>query len=221
MTAELLAGLVYGQLKKPGSPMILGSLPAVFDMKTMESYYTPQSMMINLACAEMMHHYGVPHCGTSGGWMGWGPDLMAASMLWANHLTSVLGKVGLVPFVGNNFDSLVFSPTTVVYAGEIIRFSRELAKGFSLDPEELGLEEIIQMGPGANYLSSDLTMKKFRDQPGFSKIWPLVNLEAWEQQNRPQAAKVLRQKTLDLMNQARPPEDHDLILEKSEAFIND
>ena len=82
----------------------LGSLPASFNMRTMESYCSPQSMLVNLACAEMMAHYGVPHCGTSGGWIGWGPDLLAGSMLWANHLTGVLGKVGLVPFVGNNFD---------------------------------------------------------------------------------------------------------------------
>jgi trimethylamine--corrinoid protein Co-methyltransferase len=65
LTAELLAGLVYSQLRKEGSPIILGSLPASFNMKSMESYYSPQSMLVNLACAEMMAHYGVPHCGTS------------------------------------------------------------------------------------------------------------------------------------------------------------
>ena len=51
--------------------MILGSLPASFDMRTMGSYYGPETMLLNLACGEMMAHYGVPHCGTSGSGGGW------------------------------------------------------------------------------------------------------------------------------------------------------
>ena len=41
LNAELLAGLVYSQLLKTGAPIILGSLPAGFDMRTMASLYTP------------------------------------------------------------------------------------------------------------------------------------------------------------------------------------
>ena len=201
LTAELLAGLVYSQLRKEGTPVILGSLPAVFDMQSMESYYAPQSMLINLACAEMMSYYGVPHCGTSGGWMGWGPDLMAGTMLWANHLTSILGNVGIAPFVGNNFDSQVFSPATVVYAAEIIRFAREFLDGFLLDVHETGLDEIINLGPGGNFLSSSLTMEKFRDQSSLSKIWPTFSLEKWESQGRPRAGKLLREFTHDLLDE--------------------
>ena len=39
LNAELLAGLALGQLIKEGTPMILGSLPAFFDMKGMGSFY--------------------------------------------------------------------------------------------------------------------------------------------------------------------------------------
>ncbi len=219
LTAELVAGLVYAQLLKEGAPIVLGSLPATFDMKTMQSYYSPQSMLLNLACAEMMTHYGIPHCGTSGGWMGWGPDLMAGAMLWANHLSSVLGSVGLVPFVGNNFDSLAFSPTTVVYAAEIIRFAREYGQGFSLEPDEIGLKEIMTLGPGANYLTSQLTMKKFKASLRASPVWPMLSLEKWEEKGRPKAGEVLRRHTHDLLNEITPPPDHDEILAVGEEFI--
>ena len=220
LTAELLAGLVYSQLRKEGTPVILGSLPAIFDMQSMESYYSPQSMLINLACAEMMSSYGVPHCGTSGGWMGWGPDLMAGTMLWANHLTSILGNVGIAPFVGNNFDSQVFSPATVVYAAEVIRFAREFLDGFSLDVHETGLDEIINLGPGGNFLSSSLTMEKFRDQSSLSKIWPTFSIEKWESQGRPKAGKLLREFTHGLLDEIKPPVDHDRILADGELFVH-
>jgi trimethylamine--corrinoid protein Co-methyltransferase len=101
--AELLAGLLFSQLVKAGTPIILGSFPATFDMKAMVNRYTPQSLVLNLACAELMAFYELPHCGTSGNGNGWGADLFASDLLWMNHLTSCLGKVGLAPFVGGNF----------------------------------------------------------------------------------------------------------------------
>ncbi len=120
LNAELLAGLVFSQLVKSGSPIILGILPASFNMRSMGSQYTPMSFLMNNACAEIMAFYNIPHCGTSGCGSGWGADLIGAGDLWMNHLTSCIGKVGLAPFVGGNFDSMAFSPTLVVLSNEII-----------------------------------------------------------------------------------------------------
>ena len=220
LLAELLAGLVYSQLLKPGTPVVMGSLPAVFDMRKMYSHYTPKSLLVNLALGEMMAHYNIPHCGASGGSMGWGPDLNAGGVLWINHLTSTLGKTGLVPFVGNNFDSKVFSPATAVYAAEIIKMAREFARGFPLDPGEIGLEEIVSLGPGGNYLEANLTMEKFKDQLRENEIWPSLQLEEWEALGCPRAGEALRTHTQALLDQAKPPEDHDQLLREGELYLN-
>jgi nicotinamidase-related amidase len=101
----------------------------------------------------MMAHYGLPHCGTSGSGMGWGPDLIAAGHQWMNHLLSCMGKVGLVPFVGDNLGAMAFSPAIAVYANDIIQQVRLLARGFELNDETVGLDEIAQVGPGGDYLT--------------------------------------------------------------------
>ncbi|MCP4453917.1 MAG: hypothetical protein GY809_20845, partial [Planctomycetes bacterium] len=163
LTAELLAGLVYSQLVKAGSPIILGSLPAAFDMKHAGSFYSPQSLLLNLACAEIVTAYRIPHCGTSGCGNGWSADLLAGTTLCMNHVTSCMGAPGMVPFVGGNFDSLVFSPELVVYADDLILQSRQLASGFSLDDEAVGLPDIADTGPGGNFLLPDLTAPHFRE----------------------------------------------------------
>ena len=128
-------------------------------------------MLINLACGEMMAHYGLPHCGTSGSGGGWGADLLAADGFWLNHLTACVGTVGLAPFVGGNFDSLVFSPAAAVYADQVICQARRFADGFTLDPAAVGLAEIDQVGPGGNFLTAELTLRHFRQadypQPDF------------------------------------------------------
>ncbi len=219
LNAELLAGLTWSQLLKPGAPVILGSLPAFFDMRGMGSFYDTHSYLINLACAEMMAHYRLPHCGTSGSGMGWGADLIAGGHQWMNHLSSVMGKVGLAPFVGDNFDSKAFSPTLVVYANEVIAQARRLAQGFSLDDEELALDEIAEIGPGENFLTSSLTLKHFRNAYYSSDIWPNLSLEAWQAKSRPQPAALLRTYTQTLLAKLQPPADHADLLARGEAFI--
>jgi trimethylamine--corrinoid protein Co-methyltransferase len=67
-----------------------------------------------------MTTYQIPHAGTSGSGLGWGPDLLASGSVWMDHLTSCIGKVGLAPFVGGNLGSKAFSPALVVYANEVI-----------------------------------------------------------------------------------------------------
>jgi len=219
MNAELLGGLVLSQLVKEGAPVILGMLPAFFDMKTMVNFYDAQSMLINLVCAEMMAHYGLPHCGTSGSGMGWGPDLLGAEMYWMNHLTSVLGKSGLAPFVGDTLGSKAFSPVNAVYAHEIIDHALRLADGFVLDDENVGLDEIEQAGPGGNFLRSELTQKLFRQAYYSSPFFPNYSLEKWQAQGEPKAIQRLREYTIELMENTAPPGDYEGVMARGELYI--
>ena len=219
LNAELLAGLVLAQLMREGAAVILGILPAGFDMATAASYYGPETMLLNMACAEMMAHYRLPHCGTSGSGAGYGPDLLAADLFWLNHLTSCLGTAGLAPFVGGNFDSLAFSPVAADYADHVIGQVRRFAGGFALDAESLGLAEIAEVGPGGNFFTTDLTLKRFRDAAFASPIFPRLSLEAWRKRGSPRAEDLLRKHTVELMAAHPAPSDRDDIVARGEALI--
>lgn len=219
LTAELLAGLVYSQLVKEGTPIILGSLPAAFDMKHAGSFYSPHTLLLNVACADMMAYYGIPHCGTSGSSDGWGADLLSSITLCTNHITSVLGKVGMAPFVGGCFDSLVFSPELVVYADDVIRQSRRFAEGFSLEDAMVGFNDIVHTGPGGDYLMSDLTIKYFKDSGFSSHVWPHTSLDKWREKGEMTAEKVLQEHTCDMLSCLELPDDCPEILSKGEAYL--
>jgi trimethylamine---corrinoid protein Co-methyltransferase len=219
LLAELLAGLTIGQLIKENAPMILGILPAFMDMKTMVNFYDPQSMLLNLACAEMMAHYQLPHCGTSGSGTGWGPDLLAAETYWMNHITAVLTKGGLAPFVGDTLASKAFSPTNVVYTHEIIEQALRYARGFSIDEDSVGLDEIQKAGPTGNFLDSRLTLQNYRSAYYTSPIFPRWSKEKWVEKGRPPAINILRKHTVELLNSLTAPDDHDNLLEQGEEFI--
>ena len=219
LNAELLAGLVLVQLIRPGAPLVLGSLPASFDMRAMMSYYGTQTMLLNLACAEMMAHYRLPHCGTSGSGSGWGPDLPAADLLWMNHLTACMGSAGLAPFVGGNFDSLAFSPATVVYSAEVIRQARAFEAGFALEADMVGFDEISAAGSGGDFLGADLTLRHFRGADLGHPLWPRLSLDAWQEAGSPGVDRLLRKHTIMLIASVQPPADHDELLEGGEALI--
>jgi trimethylamine--corrinoid protein Co-methyltransferase len=219
MNAEVLAGLTIGQLIKEGTPMILGNHPACFDMKGNESFYDPKSYLIDLACAEMMAYYNLPHSGTSGAGMGWGADLIAGGHQWFNHLISCIGKKGLAPFVGDVLGSQAFSPNVIVYANEIIQQVRFFAEGFVIDDTTIGLEDIAQVGPGGNFLTSSLTLKFYRNARQSSHIFDNLLIDEWQARGRPRAEDLLRGYTRQLLDESKPPENHSELLSQGESFI--
>lgn len=220
LNAELLAGLVFCQLVKEKSQVILGSLPAAFNMSNMGSLYTPGSYLINLACAEMMDHYEIPHCGTSGSGNGRGADLITSENLCLNHLSSCLGKIGCVPFVGGNFDSLVFSPMTVVLSSQIIGEARKFARGFGMDTEASYLDEIKQIGHGGNFLTSEHTLAALDKTAKHHTLWASMDLESWKVKNKLSAQKELKEYTRELYSAAVKASDESKeIIEKGEAYI--
>jgi trimethylamine--corrinoid protein Co-methyltransferase len=219
LNAELLAGLTLSQLVREGTPVILGSLPACFDMRGTGSYYDWTGYLLNLACAEMMAHYRLPHAGTSGSGMGRGPDILADANQWLNHLTSCVGKVGLAPFVGDNLGAKAFAPTIAVLADEIIAYARRFAQGFNLNDASVVLDEIGQVGPGGNFLTSDSTLTLFRETSYRSDIFAHLTLEEWQAQGRPQVVDRLRHHTRQLLDGLGPPEDYADLVSRGEAFI--
>ena len=219
LNAELLGGLVLSQLAKPGAPIILGSLPMYFDMKTMIDFYDPQTHLINLGCAEMMADYGIPHAGTSGSGDGWGPDLLAAGASWMNQVTSVMGQVGLAPFVGSVLNSKAYSPAMTVYGDEIIGAARLFARGFSVDAASVGAEEAIgQLATEGHFLTSPSTLANYKSAY-FPSIFPRIGLEKWVDLGRPRANSRVRERARDLLAQAPTPDDREEILARGEELI--
>jgi trimethylamine---corrinoid protein Co-methyltransferase len=219
LDAELLAGVVLSQLAKEGAPIICGSLPAYFDMKTMVDFMEMQSFLINIACAEMMAYYKIPHAGTSGSGEGWGADLLAAGTNWANHLTSLMGKSGLAPFVGSGLNSKVYMPTQTVYANDVIAQARFFAQGFEVDDRHVGADEIIyEMKENGHFLMSELTLERYQNAY-FQGIFPRISLEKWEELGNPRMEQLLRDRTVELLTNQEAPEDHDSIIGRGEEFL--
>jgi len=220
LMAELLAGLVISQTIKKGAPILLGMLPVYFDMRTVTNFYDPQSILISVACSEMMNYYGVPHCATSGSGTGWGMDLISADTYWMNTLALLLSHGHLAPFVGDSLTSKSISPTTIVHVHEIIDQALRIRDGFQLDDASSVLGEIAKVGAGGNFLSQPSTRRNYKNGYYVSSIYPHYSMEKWQELGAPTARQVLQEKTQDLLSSAPAPDDHDEFIGKGEEFIS-
>jgi trimethylamine--corrinoid protein Co-methyltransferase len=219
LNAELLAGVVLSQLAREGAPIICGSLPAYFDMKTMVDFMDMQSFLINLGCAEMMAHYKIPHAGTSGSGEGWSADLLAAGVNWTNHLTSLMGKSGLAPFVGSGLNSKCYMPTQTVFANDVIAQARIFAAGFPVDEQSAGADEIVyEMQENKHFLTAESTLACYQ-HAYFQGVFPRISLERWEELKHPRMEQLLRDRTIELLENQEPPDDHDEVIRKGEEFL--
>jgi len=219
LMAELLAGLVISQTIKRGAPILLGMLPVYFDMRTMLNFYDPQSIIISVACSEMMKHYGIPHCSTSGSGTGWGMDLIAADTYWMNTLALLLSNGHLAPFIGDSLGSKSISPTTLVHCHEIIDQALRIHNGFQLDDANSAVDEIFKVGPGRSFLNQPSTLKNYKTGYYVSNVYPRYSMEKWQSAGAPPARQVLREKTQDLIKSAQAPDDYDEFIAKGEDFI--
>jgi trimethylamine--corrinoid protein Co-methyltransferase len=129
--------------------------------------------------------------------------------------------VGLVPFVGDSLGAKVFSPGIVVYANEIIEQARLFAQGFALDDASVRLEEVAEVGPGGNFLTSPLTLELFRSAYHESGIFPRLTLESWQARGEPSAEGILRSHTRELLSQLEAPGDHAELKARGMAFIGE
>jgi trimethylamine--corrinoid protein Co-methyltransferase len=67
INAEVLAGITLGQLVRPGTPLLYGSVPVRARMDTLgDSYGSVETSQYNIDCVQMARFYRLPNYSTSG-----------------------------------------------------------------------------------------------------------------------------------------------------------
>lgn len=136
-----------------------------------------------------------------------------------NQTTSVLGKVGLAPFVGSTLNSKAYSPAMTVYGDEVIGASRLLARGFAIDEASLGAEEAVeQFAAEGHFLMAPSTLERYREAY-YPSLFPKIGLEKWLENGSPRADSLVRERARELLENAPAPDDHDRILAVGEELI--
>ena len=203
--AEGLSGLVIHQLRNPGAPFIFGADATLFDMRTMIfAYGAPELQMMNIAFADLAHHYRLPFFCIAGATDSKALDAQAGTEMAVSLLVSALNGCNLIHDVGYMETGLCCSLESIVLADEIIGMVKRYRAGFEISAETLALDVIDEIGPQGDYLGHEHTAKHFRREGWYPQVFDRQRYEAWSEAGGKPVDAALRRKALDALSTARP-----------------
>ncbi|MGM0420112.1 MAG: trimethylamine methyltransferase family protein [Bacillota bacterium] len=217
--AEILTGMVLAQVINPGTPVIYGSASSVVDLKTADlALGSPETAKMFNGTAQLARYYGVPSRGGGALTDSLYPDAQAGYESMLNIMAAVnsgfhfiLHAAGLL----ENYMSMSYEKFMI--DDEICGIVKNYLEELKVDEEQLGVEEIINTGPGGNFISSEHTYRHMKDlrRPLLSK-----RERYFSDQDQPKTAERARQKYKESLNNFNKPKLDAGILERLEKYIS-
>jgi trimethylamine--corrinoid protein Co-methyltransferase len=172
-----LSGLAIAQLKKRGAPICIGGVPQAMDLRTCRpAYGSPEMSLYSAALSDVSRYLKVPFMGTAGASEAKVLDLQAAIESTVQVVLSGLSGATLVHDVGFLDCADIGSLEMLVMNDEIIAMARRIMRGMEVSDDTLMLDLIDRVGPAGEFVSTDETAKRCRDE-----IWvpKLMDRDAW------------------------------------------
>ncbi len=173
--AELLAGLVYAQLVRPGSEIAFGSFASASDMKTgkMRLGCIEQSL-IGVATQQLCSYCGVCYGYGTGSLTD--SELLDAQSGFDKGISlcfQMLGGVDVIHDAAGLLGSaMVMNLEQIVMDHEYIRMIAHGLRGIEVSPDTLAVDLIREKGPGGNFLTEEHTFAHFKQELFLSDILP-------------------------------------------------
>jgi trimethylamine--corrinoid protein Co-methyltransferase len=162
--AEIFGGLVVHQLRRRGAPFIFGAGLHHMDMGSMQiCYASPEFQLTKSAVAQLGRRYGIPTWGYAGCSDAKEMDEQAAAEATLSVLMAQLSGANLVHDVGYMESGLTCSYEMIGLTDELVEMAKHLMKGIEVNEETLLVDELDQVGPGGNFLGTDITRAHYRE----------------------------------------------------------
>jgi len=217
--AEVLFGVVLTQLIRPGAPVVLKPDTDVFDMRTTQvTYGSPEQNLGKAAVIQMAHRYGIPIYGLGGGVEAKFPDAEAASEAAMEMLINGLAGMTLSQSLGTLAFGMYGSQEMAVICDEIVNSIRRVLEGITINDDTLALDVIRDVGYGGSFLQHDHTVRHFRREMYFPKLFKRQSLDEWAKAGAQQAHQVAHDRVVEILSKAGPvalPDSADRALEEA------
>jgi trimethylamine---corrinoid protein Co-methyltransferase len=173
--AEVLAGITLHQLAGPGSPVVWGGAPAIFDMRTGG---TPmgavETAMLNIACAEVGKHLGLPTHGYLVATDSKFVDAQAGAESARSAMLGALAGINMISGAGMleslacySVEKLVIDAESIASAYRLVRgieVRNDEARGDGVRGETLATAMFAQTGLSGEFLKLKETRALFRQE---------------------------------------------------------
>lgn len=207
-TAEVLAGIIYLNLLKPGHPALFGALPFVSDLRTgaMSGGSAEQGLLM-AACAQMAQHYRIPCAVSAGMTDSKMPDFQAGYEKGYTELLSALAGANLIYEAAGMYGSLLASSLeSFVLDNDLIGAVLRATRGIEVTEETLSFDTIRDVcigGPG-HFLAHSQTMERMQSDYYYPATGNRSTPQEWRDIGSPDLLEVAREKTREMLSQPWP-----------------
>lgn len=202
--AESLSGLVIHQLRHPGAPFILGSVPGPQDMLTRDAVHgDPMVAQWNSAMGAMGRFYNLPTYGTSGAVDACVLDLQAAMEATYTITAAMLSGANLIHNNGSMGSGSIGNLEQLMMTNEIIAMLKHFNRGIEINDETVPLDLIDEIGPGGHYLAAEHTMKHFRQETWYPRFMNRKKFSEWVGIDGKDMGQKLNQRVLELISEEK------------------
>lgn len=219
--AEVLAGVAYSQLVRPGAPVIFGAFVSSIDMNSgAPTFGTPEASLVTYGAGQLARRLGLPFrsagsfCGSKL------PDAQAAYET-ANSLN--MGLLSGVNFMlhacGWLEGGLVADFEKFVMDADQLGTLHTLARGIAVDAESQAMDAIREVGPGGHYLGCAHTQAHFRTAFWKSDLLDYKPFETWEEEGARDTRMLASERVEKLLATYQPPELDPSVREALEAYV--
>jgi trimethylamine--corrinoid protein Co-methyltransferase len=217
--AEVLAGITLHQLAGPGSPVVWGGAPAIFDMRTGG---TPmgavETAMLNMACAEVGKHLGLPTHGYLVATDSRFVDAQAGAESARSAMLGALAGINMISGAGMLESLACHSVEKLVIDGESIDSAYRLARGIEVRGETLATAMFAQTGLSGEFLKLKETRALFRQEQHLPS--PVIDRSA--RGSEPPSDVFMRARTRvdELVSKYQKPSLPEDVLRKFQAIVD-
>jgi len=205
--AEVLAGVAYSQLVRPGAPVIAGAFVTSIDMNSgAPTFGTPEASQITYGMGQLARRLGLPYR-SAGGFCGAKlPDAQAAYES-ANSLNAGLlaGVNFMLHSVGWLEGGLVASFEKFVMDADQLGVLHGLASGVDTSENGQALDAIREVGPGGHYLGCAHTQKNFKEAFWRTELFDYKPFETWTEEGERDTVALASERVSKMLDTYQKP----------------
>jgi trimethylamine---corrinoid protein Co-methyltransferase len=218
--AECLAGITLHQLAEPGSPIVWGGAPAIFDMRSGGAPMgAVETAMLNMACAEVGKHLGLPTHGYLVATDSKFVDAQAGAESARSAMLGALTGINMISGAGMLESLGCHSVEKLVIDAESIASAQRLARGIDeRSGESLATAMFAQTGLSGEFLKLKETRSLFRHEQHLPS--PVIDRSARGSEPATDVFARARARVDELVGMYQKPSLPEDVLRKFQAIVN-
>ncbi len=218
--AEALAGLAFAQIVRAGSPFVYGGFTSNVDMKSgAPAFGTPEYMKAALLGGQLARRYGLPYRSSNANAANT-LDAQAAYESVFSLWGAIMGGVNLLMHgAGWMEGGLQACFEKMVLDADLLDMVSEFLRPMVVDPDELALDAVREVGPGGHYFGCAHTQARYRNAFFAPMISDWRNYESWREAGSPTAYDTSNRLYKERLAHYRPPAMDPACREELAAFV--